>query len=288
MGAEVFETTAAIERAPSRILAVAGQLRGRQRASIAVVPVSAIHRNPEQPRKFFDSERLHELAASIRDRGLLQPIILRHQEDGSYLLMAGERRLRAAEIAGIESVPALIRQDDPLEVALIENLQREDLSPLEEAEALNGLVERGDYTHKALADMVGKSRPYVSNTLTIVRIPPELREQIISSDVEVSRELLIALARQPTPEAQAALWSRIKLSQLSVRSYRQSTDGTAPARPQRSRAAEVLNGARRFNRALRALDWDEVSDVELPRLRRALARIERRLARVIAARPEQP
>jgi ParB family chromosome partitioning protein len=197
--------------------------------------------------------------------------------------MAGERRLRAAEMAGVESVPALIRQDDPLEVALIENLQREDLSPLEEAEALNALIERREYTHKALADLVGKSRPYVSNTLTLVRLPPELRQQILASDIEVSRELLIALARQTTPEAQRALWSRIKLSQLSVRSYRQSPDGSAQPRPSRSLAAEVLNGARRFNRALRALDWTQVGEAERPRLRRALARIERRLARVMAA-----
>jgi ParB family chromosome partitioning protein len=282
MGAEVFEAAAAAERAPARVLTVAGQLRSRQRASVAVVPVSAIRRNPEQPRKFFDPERLQELAASIGERGLLQPVILRRQEVGSYLLMAGERRLRAAEMAGIGSVPALIRQDDPLEIALIENLQREDLSPLEEAEALNALIERGEYTHKALADLVGKSRPYVSNTLTLVRLPPELRQQILASDVEVSRELLIALARQTTPEAQGALWSRIKLSQLSVRTYRQSPDGSAEPRRSRSLAAEVLNGARRFNRALRALDWTQVSDVERPRLRRALARIERRLARAIA------
>jgi ParB family chromosome partitioning protein len=282
MGAEVFEAAAAAERVPARVLTVVGQLRSRQRASVAVVPVSSIRRNPEQPRKFFDPERLQELATSISERGLLQPVILRRQEDGSYLLMAGERRLRAAEMAGIDSVPALIRQDDPLEVALIENLQREDLSPLEEAEALNALIERGDYTHKALADLVGKSRPYVSNTLTLVRLPPELRQQILASDVEVSRELLIALARQATPEAQGALWSRIKLSQLSVRTYRQSPEGSADPRRSRSLAADVLNGARRFNRALRALDWTQISDVERPRLRRALARVERRLARVIA------
>jgi len=286
MGVEVVEATLAAEKPRARVLAVAGQLRARQRAAVAVVPVAAIERNPEQPRKTFDVERLTELAASIRERGLLQPVILKRQEARGYLLMAGERRLRAAELAGVESVPALIRDDDPIEVGLIENLQREDLSPLEEAEALSGLVERRAYTHKALAEMLGKSRPYVSNTLTLVRLPAGLKEEIFASDLQVSRELLIALARQPSPEAQAALWSRIKLSQLSVRLYREGEAGTdATPRSSRSPAAEVLRCARRFNRSLKLLDWTEVGDQDRVRLRRALARMDRRITRVLEVAP---
>jgi ParB family transcriptional regulator, chromosome partitioning protein len=287
MGAEVSEAVVGVERPPARALAVAGYQRARQRAAVAVVPVAAIRRNPEQPRKTFDAERLSELSVSIRERGLLQPVILRREEDGGYLLMAGERRLRAAELAGVESVPALIREDDPLEVGLIENLQREDLAPLEEAEALNGLVERRAYTHKALADLLGKSRPYISNTLALVRLPMDLKKEILESGVEVSRELLIALARQPSQEAQAALWSRIKLSQLSVRTYREGTgDAGENPRPKRSAAAELLRSARRFNRSLKLLDWAEVSGEDRPRVHRALARIERRVASVLTAAPE--
>jgi ParB family chromosome partitioning protein len=287
MGVEVLEAALAVERVPARVLAVAGQLRAGQRAAVAVVPISAIRRNPEQPRKAFDADRLSELSLSIRERGLLQPVILRRQEDGGYLLMAGERRFRAAELAGLDSIPALIREDDPLEVGLIENLQREDLSPLEEAEALNGLVERRAYTHKALADLLGKSRPYISNTLALVRLPRELKTEILTSGVDVSRELLIALARQPSPEAQVTLWSRIRLSQLSVRKYREgASDEPATPRPSRSPAAEVLRNARRFHRSLKLLDWTEVGDEERTRLRRALARLDRRIANVLAAAPE--
>ena len=287
MGAEVSEVVVDVERPPIRVLAVAGYQRARQRAAVAVVPVAAIRRNPEQPRKTFDPERLSELSVSIRERGLLQPVILRREEDGGYLLMAGERRLRAAELAGVDSVPALIREDDPLEVGLIENLQREDLAPLEEAEALNGLIERHAYTHKALADLLGKSRPYISNTLALVRLPMDLKNEILESGVEVSRELLIALARQPSQEAQAALWSRIKLSQLSVRTYREgpSEPGQNP-RPNRSPAAELLRSARRFNRSLKLLDWADVSGEDRPRVHRALTRIDRHVARVLAAAPE--
>jgi ParB family chromosome partitioning protein len=283
MSAEAFEATVAPERPFSRALAVAGHYRARQRTSVAVVPVAAIRRNPEQPRKTFDPERLAELAASIRERGLLQPVILKREQDGAYLLMAGERRLRASELAGVESVPALVRDDDPLEVGLIENLQREDLSPLEEAEALSALADQRGYTHKALAELLGKSRPYVSNSLTLVRLPAELRKEILASGIDVSRELLIAMARQETPEAQVALWARIRLSHLSVRSYRQSaTDAAAPSADRRV-AAEVLRAIRRLGRALRALDWSAVDDADGIRLKRSLARLDRRITRLLAA-----
>jgi ParB family chromosome partitioning protein len=286
MGAEAFEATVAAGQTPPRALAVAGQLRARQRTLVAVVPLAAIRRNPEQPRKNFDQDRLAELAASIRERGLLQPVILRRETDGSYLLMAGERRIRAAEIAGLESVPALVRNDDPLEIGLIENLQREDLTPLEEAEALSCLAEQRGYTHKELAELLGKSRPYVSNSLTLVRLPRQLKDEILTSDVEVSRELLIALARQEDPKAQEALWSRIRLSNLSVRRYREGTDAQLTPQQDRSVTAEVLRVARRMGRALRALDWQRLDAADHARVRRALTRVDRQIARVLAAQPQ--
>jgi ParB family chromosome partitioning protein len=251
---------------------------------VAVVAIRDIHRNSEQPRKTFDPEGIAELAASIRERGLLQPVILKREESGGYLLMAGERRLRAAELAGLASVPALVRDDDPLEIGLIENLQRENLSPLEEAEALNSLIERQGYTHKALADILGKSRPYISNSLALVRLGPELRAEILASDIDVSRELLIAIARQPSPEAQVSLWSRIKLSNLSVRRYRQSIDGeAAPESEKASVALEVLRAVRRLGRALRTLEWEQIAPADRLRVRRALARLDRRVTRTLAA-----
>lgn len=282
MSAEAFEATVAVDRAPVKVLAAAGQLRARQRAFVAVVPIGTIRRNPDQPRKTFDADRIAELASSIRERGILQPVILKRQEDGTYLLMAGERRLRAAELAGIEKVPALVRDDDPLEVGLIENLQREDLSPLEEAQALNQLTEQRGYTHKALADLLGKSRPYVSNSLALVRLPADLKQEILQSDIEVSRELLIAMARQPSREAQSVLWSRIKLSHLSVRRYRESAAATAQ-KPGRSLGADVLRATRKLSRTLRALDWHDIQAADRPQIRRALTRLDRRITRILAA-----
>jgi ParB family chromosome partitioning protein len=122
--------------------------------------------NPDQPRTYFDPEALHDLTTSVRERGVLAPIIVRRPEHGDgFVLVAGERRWRAATAAGLAKIPALIRQkEDPAEIALIENLQREDLAPLEEAEALAALIERHAYSHRDIADHLGKSRPYVSNT----------------------------------------------------------------------------------------------------------------------------
>src|SRR5882672_7759080 len=151
------------DAAPVRRLAVAGSLQRRQRTVLTLLPLRDVRANPDQPRKHFDEEKIAELSASIKAHGLLQPIVVRRVADG-FELIAGERRLRAAQRAEIDRLPALVREvEDPLELALIENLQREDLSPLEEAEGLADLIARHGYSHQALAELLGKSRPYVSN-----------------------------------------------------------------------------------------------------------------------------
>ena len=234
-----------------RLLAVAGAMQRRQRTVLTTVSLTDVQPCSEQPRKYFDEEKLAELAASIRTRGLLQPLVLRQVGD-HYELLAGERRFRAAQLAGIDRLPALIREgDDPLEIALIENIQREDLSPLEEAEALAQLIERHGYSHRAVGDLVGKSRPYVSNMLALTRLPNEVKEEIQRSGGGVSRELLMGVARQPTPEEAVALWNRLRLATLSVRRFRAEQTG-APV--ERNRLNDVVLAAKRLNRALRKLE----------------------------------
>src|SRR5262249_26969776 len=138
---------------PVRRLAIAGSMQHRQRTVLTLLPLRDVRPNPDQPRKHFDQSKLDELATSIKAHGLLQPIVVRRVTDG-YELLAGERRFRAAQLAGIERLPALVREvDDPLEIALIENLQREDLSPLEEAEGLAALIARHGYSHREVADL---------------------------------------------------------------------------------------------------------------------------------------
>ena len=262
-----------------RTLAVAGRLERRQRTVLTLVPLRDVRPNPDQPRKHFDEEKIAELAASIRTHGLLQPIVVRRTAEG-FELLAGERRLRAAQTAGMDRLPALVREvQDPLEIALIENLQREDLSPLEEAEALATLIERHGYSHREVGEVLGKSRPYVSNTLALTRLPGAVKADLHREGRAVSRELLLGVAREEDPEAALALWRRLQLDLLSVRRFREEKAG---ARPERAAVREFLAAARRLNRVLVRLLADEVPAAEAPRVARMLRRTARLVQRQLA------
>ncbi len=151
----------------------------RPEAGFATVPIDHIDANPQQPRAHFDEESLEALASSIREVGLLQPVVLRTGENGRYILVAGERRCRAARMAGLSEVPAIVRPSEggasSLTEALIENVQREDLSPLEEAGAYRQLIDDFGLTHEGVATAVGKSRSAISNTLRLLLLPAALQ-----------------------------------------------------------------------------------------------------------------
>lgn len=272
--------------APPRTI-VAGTIHRRIRTTLTALPLTAVRPNPLQPRRHFDPDTLAELAASIAQHGILQPVIVKHDGQG-YLIMAGERRYRAAQLAGLSIIPALVRDDDPLEVAIIENLQREDLSPLEEAEGLGSLIDQYGYTHEALAELIGKSRPYVSNTLALRRLPDGIKREYYASP-DVSREILISVARAPSPEKADVLWRLARLRKLSVQRFRSEQAGEVPGR---SEVAEVAHTLRRLGRKLRALDPVGLDPAERQRLerllRRAQARIMRTLATLAATTPEPP
>jgi ParB family chromosome partitioning protein len=144
------------------------------------LPLGDIGPNPFQPRSRFDDAALNELAASIKATGVLQPVLVRHLADG-YQLVAGERRLRAAQIAGLDQIPAIIRDVDDremMELALIENVQREDLSPIDEAKAYKALVTTVGLTHDQLSERVGKQRSSISNSLRLLGLPPEVQDMV--------------------------------------------------------------------------------------------------------------
>jgi len=270
------------DEAPVRRLAVAGNVQGRRRTVLTLVPVRDVRPNPDQPRKHFDEEKLAELATSIKTHGLLQPIVVRRVDDG-FELLAGERRLRAAQLAAIDRLPALVRDvEDPLEIALLENLQREDLSPLEEAEALATLIARHGYSHREVAELLGKSRPYVSNTLSLTRLPEPVKADLQRDGGDVSRELLMGVAREEDPETALALWRRLQVGLLSVRRFRAEKAGV----PERPAVREVLVATRRLNRALRRLLAEDVPAVEAPMLARALRRTDRLIRRQLDALTE--
>jgi len=264
-----------------RSLAVAATVGRRQRTVLTVVTLASVEPNPEQPRRYFAEDKLAELAASILERGLLQPIVVRRRAEGGYQLLAGERRFRAARLAGLDRLPAVVRDGgDALEIALIENLQREDLAPLEEAEALAALVDRHGYSHREIADLLGKSRPYVSNTLALTRLPEPVKADLHREGRTFSREVLMGIARQGDPQAAVTLWHRIKLEAISVRQFRE--ERIAPTRT-RSPVREAVLAARRLNRILRRLERSQVTSGDVRPLGRVLRRTRRLVEGVTAS-----
>lgn len=187
-------------------------------SSINEVEVELIHANPSQPRHEFDEQALADLAASIKSIGIIQPITLRQEEDGTYMIIAGERRYRAAQIAGLDSVPAYIRKvsdDAVMEMALIENIQREDLNAIEVALAYQQLLAHKKITQEELAQRVGKSRATVANFMRLLRLPAEI--QLALKDKRLSMGHARALLGIDDAEQQVALYHMIVAQDLSVR-----------------------------------------------------------------------
>jgi len=154
-------------------------------AGVRELPIELIHRNPEQPRQNFSAEEIEELTNSVREKGILQPILVRPspRTPGEYEIVAGERRWRAAQAAGLASIPALVRQladDEALEIAIIENVQRADLNPMEEARAYRALMDRHSYTQDKVAGAVGKSRSHVANTMRLTALPEAVQEHLVA------------------------------------------------------------------------------------------------------------
>lgn len=174
--------------------------------------------NPHQPRRTIDPQGINELAASIERHGLIQPIVIRRRtEDDRYELVAGERRWRAFQHLGRETIPALLATGDAEELALIENLQREDLHPLDEAVALERLKNRHGYTHETLAKSVGRSRTVVTEMLQLNTLPENLREE--ARRHAVTRNALLQMVRITDPRKRAAAWEALKQG-ASIRQIR--------------------------------------------------------------------
>jgi ParB family chromosome partitioning protein len=205
---------------------------GESESAYRQIPVSAIEPNPAQPRTTFDEEGLSALTASVRELGVLQPVLVRQVEIGSFQLIAGERRWRAAKRAGLQTVPAIVRTADDtavLQQALVENLQREDLNALDEAAAYQQLIEDFHLTHEEVATRVGKSRAAVSNALRLFQLPPQVQKLLV--DGLLSAGHARALLGTPDRAYQEALARRTVAEGLSVRAVEDAVrerSGKAP------------------------------------------------------------
>lgn len=181
------------------------------------LPIEWLQRGKFQPRKDIDPERIKELADSIKAQGIIQPIVLRKIGDERYEIVAGERRWRAAQLAGLQEVPVVVRDIDDkgaMAIALIENIQREDLNPLEEADALRRLLEEFGLTHQQIADAIGKSRATVTNLLRLMELQPEVKQLLVDKQIEMGHaRALLPLGRDL--QIQAA--QKIAKQSLSVR-----------------------------------------------------------------------
>ena len=198
---------------------------------ILSLPVDSIDPNPQQPRRTFDEEELENLTESIRDQGLLQPIVVRKTEDSRYQVVAGERRLKAVKRAGFEKIPAILRVTEDrelLHLALVENLVRQDLNPIEEAEAYDSLSKNSGWTQEEIAERIGRGRVHIANTVRLLHLPPEIQTDVRSGLLSAAHARVL-LSCEGIGEMQD-LRDRILSENLSVR----ETEDRVSARRERT------------------------------------------------------
>ncbi|MGA0603670.1 ParB/RepB/Spo0J family partition protein [Caulobacter sp. KR2-114] len=230
------------------------------------VPIELIRRNPEQPRRSFAQAELDELAASVKEKGVIQPILVRPVEGvaGEYQIVAGERRWRAAQLAGLHTVPVLVRElsdAEVMEIALIENVQRADLNPIEEAQAYQAMALRFAHTQEALARIVGKSRSHVANTMRLLRLPAPVIEHLEAGRLSAGHARALLDVAGAETLAQRIVDQGLNVRQTEILA-RQAGEAAAPGKPAAARKPKAGKDA--DTRALEA-DLAEVLglDVEI-------------------------
>ena len=211
---------------------------------VRMVPLDRIESNPEQPRLAFNQETLDELAASIREHGVLQPILVRPRGPNRYQLIAGERRWRASKIAGVETIPALIEDiddDTALEISIIENLQREDISPLDEAAMYDRMLREHGYSIRKLAEKLGKDKGYLENRLRLADAPVEIRELVSLRKDTLSHAY--ELMKVEDPKKRRRLAEQVARGELTLVKLRDKIEGRRSRPPAVAEADEDLGGA---------------------------------------------
>ena len=220
-----------------------------------MVPLAEIQRDPNQPRKYFDPVALEELTASVRQHGIVEPVVCRQDPaTGLVYNVAGERRCAAARLAGLTEVPAIfIGGGNYAEIALVENLLRQDLNPVEEAEALQKLMDDHSYTQEQMATIIGKSQPVISKALSLNRLPREIRDQC-RQDPSVPRNVLVEIARKKQERSMLTQFRKYQDQQARIAAKEAGT--VAPAERKRTSAEAITNSI--------ASMASKVGDLEFP------------------------
>jgi ParB family chromosome partitioning protein len=214
-----------------------------------IIPIDSISPDPKQPRQIFNDKSLAELSESIKQKGVLQPVIVRINEDNKFWLVAGERRYRAAKLAGLKKIPGIISSDNPAEISLIENIQREDLKPVEEAEAYNLMIQEHGYTQEKLAKVIGKARTTVTESLTLNKLPEDLKKKCRTSDI--SKSVLLEIAKQKNKKAMLSLYEIVKNGGLKTREIR---DITRTSRTKRTQIAIAIERVKNLSDTIARLN----------------------------------
>lgn len=250
---------------------------------ILSLAIDRLRPRPDQPRKYFDLDALDELAGSMARVGILHPLLVRVAEGelGLYDIVAGERRWRAARKLGWDWLPVLVTAGDVDEISLIENLQRQDLNALEEAGALQRLIDKHHYTQDALGRAIGRTQGQISSTLRLLTLHPDILKGYPQHERQVSRSMLVELATIDEPERQLALWERACQGSLTVRAIRAEKAGNAPVNPATAglSADQVTVALRQVDRTVTALEQLKVGPSGLTDGQRAhLAALSRRIS----------
>jgi len=248
----------ALGRGLAALIPPAAESAGRATpgSGLRTLDIESIHPSAKQPRKHFDDARLDELAESIRSQGIIQPLVVRVREGGGFELVAGERRWRAAQRAGLHQVPAVVREvaeSQAFEMALVENLQREDLNPIEEAEGYQRLVAEFGYTQESLSARVGKDRSTVANALRLLRLPPTVRTMVIDGRLNMGHaRALLGLESDPTIErlARQAISRGLSVRQVESLVKRERESDDRPAAPPAQQSPAVRDLVRKLEHAL--------------------------------------
>jgi ParB family transcriptional regulator, chromosome partitioning protein len=217
------------ELSPAIVSLLSNDRQGRSRGGVRMISVNRITPNPQQPRLVFDQTALEELANSIREHGVLQPILVRPLEDDEFQLIAGERRWRASQAAGLATIPALVEEiddDTALEISIIENLQREDLSPLDEASMYDRMIREHGYSVRKLAQKLGKDKGYLENRLRLADAPEEVRELVSLRKDTLSHAY--ELMKVADPRKRRKLADQIARGELSLVKLRERIEGRQP------------------------------------------------------------
>lgn len=183
------------------------------------IPIEFLHPNKNQPRKLFDEEKIDELSQSIKQKGLILPILVKKIDENNYQIIAGERRWRASQKAGLHDVPVIIKNLDDkeiLEIALIENMQREDLNPIEEAEGIARLQDEFKYTQEELSNILGKSRPQISNTIRLLKLPQKVKEFVQNKTLSAGHARALVGLEDSYAVAQVAIKKNMNVRQLET------------------------------------------------------------------------